>query len=117
MNDSGEPRTRSGAAPPPAPPAAAVDGREVLFRHFLRNEHAYTREALERAAVETGYSPDDVAAAWARVQATYGEGVSASRYGTWARLLVLGLYAGTFLLFAAGSNLSERTYQVGTWIL
>jgi len=107
-----------GRLPPvPAPPMAAVDNREILYLYFLRNENSYTKEALQAAAETAGHAPDDIAAAWERSQVGVAGKTSSTRFVNAARLIVVGLYLGTFLLLVFGTDISERTYTIGPPIL
>lgn len=106
------------AAPPPpqAPPGEAARG-DVLVSHFRAHERGYTRFALDRGARSAGYSDREIADAWSTIDVQASGVPNATRFATTARLIVLGLYLATFLLFVIGSDMSARTYGVGVPIL
>jgi hypothetical protein len=102
---------------PSQPPSGEAARRDVLVSHFKQHERSYTRFALDRGARSAGYSDSEIAAAWSAID-MQASGVSgADRFATMARLIVLGLYLVTFLLFVAASDMPARTYGVGVPIL
>jgi hypothetical protein len=122
MSDPNAPPTRrpdgmAEAPPPSRPPSGDAARRDVLVGHFKQHERGYTRFALDRAARSAGYSDSEIADAWSVIDMQASGVAGAGRFATMARLIVLGLYVATFLLFVFGSNMAARTYGVGVPIL
>lgn len=98
----------------PADPGwvAAPDERiRGLARYLADNAERFTPEALRQAAMEAGYTPDEIEGASARVRAAAVVGPIRTR----ARWIVLGAYAVVWLLFAA--VYLTRSYAYGTGIV
>jgi hypothetical protein len=89
----------------------------VLESHFRLHGGRYTRFALEQAARAAGYSDNDIAAAWSRIDMEEGGKAPAGRAAAVARSVILVLYVATFAIFVGGSDMSQRTYGVGVAIL
>jgi hypothetical protein len=117
MSDPNQPRLATAAETPPAPPAGEAARRDVLESHFRLHGGRYTRFALDQAARAAGYSDNDIAAAWSRIDMEEGGKAPAGRSAAIARIVILVLYLATFVLFVAGSDMSQRTYGVGVAIL
>jgi hypothetical protein len=117
MSDPNEPRVATPAEAPVAPPAGEAARRDVLESHFRLHGGRYTRFALEQAARAAGYSNNDIAAAWSRIDMEEGGKAPAGRAAAVARSVILVLYVATFAIFVGGSDMSQRTYGVGVAIL
>ena len=117
MSDPNEPRLATAAQTPPAPPAGEAARRNVLEGHFRLHGGKYTRFALDQAARAAGYSDNDIAAAWSRIDMDEGGKAPAGRSAAIARIVILVLYLATFVIFVGGSDMSQRTYGVGVAIL
>jgi hypothetical protein len=117
MSDPNEPRVATPAEAPVAPPAGEAARRDVLESHFRLHGGRYTRFALEQAARAAGYSDNDIAAAWSRIDMEEGGKAPAGRAAAVARSVILVLYVATFAIFVGGSDMSQRTYGVGVAIL
>jgi hypothetical protein len=87
---------------------AAPDERiRGLARYLADNAERFTPEALRQAAMDAGYTPDEIEEALARVRAAATVGPIRTR----ARWIVLGAYAVVWLLFA--SIYLTRSYAYG----
>jgi hypothetical protein len=93
----------------PHPPDGDARNRDVLARHFREHEGRFTREALSASAREAGYPADEVDAAWrlADEEARSPGTVDAGRYRSTARLILLALYLGAFLVLVVPQRMSE----------
>lgn len=111
---------RTGTAPEPAPVPPAPsrdDNRTALVDHFLAYRDRFRRDALSRAAEDAGHAPADVTAAWEQVDAQLAGRSAPDSVVTRARLIVVALYVGTFLLLTVPTDMSRKTYSVGPLIL
>jgi hypothetical protein len=117
MSDPNEPRVATPAEAPPSPPAGEAARRDVLEGHFRLHSGGYTRFALEQAARAAGYSDNDIAAAWSRIDMEEGGKAPAGRAAAIAKFIILVLYVATFAIFVGGSDMSQRTYGLGVAIL
>jgi len=88
-------------APRPSIPGLSADAQEygparrsALRDYVLENEERFTREALTRAALDAGYEPAEVDAAFARPAG------QTRLSGAWSctALMTAGVYVGSFVL-------------------
>jgi hypothetical protein len=119
MSDARDPRDASVPAPSPAPPSAApADNREILYRYFLEHRGRFTPEALQRSAEQAGYPSAEVAEVARLVAADEDSSTTDSgRYTTIARVIVVALYLGTFLLLVVPTRMGAASYGIGPAIL
>ena len=96
--------------PGPSPGTAGPqdrDARVLALADYVRaNRHAFTEEALRRAAADAGYDDREIAAAWA-VSAEPVQGRTATGK---AFLIVVGYFVGVFVLAAILSSLNATSF-------
>jgi hypothetical protein len=83
-------------------PAAASPGdrQRTLEEHFLRHSRTHTPDALARAALDAGYSQDEVSAAMAGAQRSLAAADASAPTRARATRAILAAYGLTYLVFA-----------------
>ena len=106
MTDTQPPETppsEESAGPRPFWEASALHPKDhvrVLAEHFLRHRRTHTAEALGRAALEAGYSHEEVVAAINSVDAGLAASEASAPTRKTAQRAILAAYGLTYLLFA-----------------
>jgi len=93
----------SEAAPKPVqrPPTWGPTERVMLLtQHFVTHAQRFTPEALSRAALEAGYTPEDVQAALASADARLRAAEASAPARSRAQRAILAAYGITYVLFA-----------------
>jgi cation transport ATPase len=107
---SGPAGPRPMQSPPGWSPAARV---AILTDHFAANARSHTPEALGRAALEAGYTQEDVTAAIAAADARLTAAEASAPTRRLAQRTILAAYVVTYLLFAMVFLSQRFSYGIG----
>ena len=100
MTDERPPDTPMGPRPEQSPPTWGPKMRvDLLSDHFTRHARSHTPEALGRAAVEAGYTQEEVAAAIASVEARLTAAEASAPKRSIAQRVILAAYLLTYIAF------------------
>ena len=119
MTDAQPPETPPGgepAGPRPFWEASALHPKDhvrILAEHFLRHRRTHTAEALGRAALEAGYSHEEVVAAINSVDAGLAAAEASAPTRKTAQRAILAAYGLTYLVFAIVFLTQPFSYGIG----